>query len=219
MKRRDILLFSLAMLCTMLMCVGNSCSEHIDDVEHFNVAVGDILLDNNKIIQKSSYETSMKAVGVVMHVSNDSVWVVSSKDLGQKAYLDTLMNVSNVSSTLTSLSGKENTASLLLSGRVSEAAEAATSLDNETSVYGWFLPSIGELRILSNNLDRVQETLNVIGGDGFSSAPYVSSSQDGSSSETENLYAYCITLQSGLVSSLLKTERGQVRAVLRMKMR
>lgn len=217
--KKNLLLLALAMVSVMVMSLGISCSEHEDDIEHFNVKVGDILLSDNNFVQADRYDASKNAIGVVMHVSNDSVWVVSSKDFGQQSYLDTLMSVTSVSSTLSDLNGRENTAALLLSGRVSEAANAATSMDNISSIYGWYLPSIGELRLISNNLGTISESMNKINGDAFSSSPYLSSSQYGSSTETQNLYAYCITLQSGLVSSILKTERGQVRAVLRMKMR
>lgn len=217
--KKNLLLLALTMVSVMVMGLGISCSEHVDDFEHFNVKVGDILLSDNNFVQVERYDTLKNAIGVVIHVSNDSVWVVSSKDFGQQSYLDTLMNINNVSSTLSDLNGRENTASMLLSGRYSEAAVAATSMDNISSVYGWYLPSIGELRLISDNLGTIKASMEKIGGDPFSSHPYLSSSQDGSSNETQNLYAYCITLQSGLVSSLLKTERGEVRAVLRMKMK
>lgn len=217
--KNNLLLLALAMVSVMVMGLGISCSEHEDYFEHFNVKVGDILLSDNNFVQAERYDSSRNAIGVVMHVSNDSVWVVSYKDFGQRSYLDTLMSVNSVSSTLSDLNGRENTAALFLSGRYSEAAVAATSMDNISTVYGWYLPSIGELRLISDNLGTITASMNKIGGDTFSSSPYLSSSQDGSSNETQNLYAYCITLQSGLVSSILKTERGQVRAVLRMKMR
>ena len=47
----------------------------------------------------------------------------------------------------------------------------------------------------------------------------LSSTPDGSSSQTEELYAKCITLQSGYVSSILKTDAAQIRPVLRIKVR
>lgn len=194
----------------------SSCSEHVDDMEHFNVSVGNILLSNNKIIQQSSYDPSMSAIGVVMNVSSDSVWIVSAKELDKAAYLDTLMTVANVSSDETRLCGRENTAALMLSGRQAPAAMEAYNFTSP--VHGWFLPSLGELRILSARLATIEKSMELIGGDAFDTGQYISSTQDGSSDDTEQINAKCITLQTGLVSSIFKLDMGAVRPVLVMRM-
>ena len=76
-----------------------SCSEHIEDWQG-NVATGSILLSDNSIVSSRGYDASrMTAVGVVIGTRADSIWMVSTKNLGQYAYLDTLMSVSNVSTT------------------------------------------------------------------------------------------------------------------------
>lgn len=217
MKASKIIIFSLVALLAIILMPG--CSEHVDNLDSYDytkVKTGDILLSDNNIISTDKYTSGDKAIGVVMLVKSDSVWVVSTKELGEKAYLDTLMTVSNVSSSVTALDGKENTAALFNSGRVSDAATATAFFGSP--VYGWYLPSVGELRVLAMNLKSVEQTMEKIGGDKFKTTQYLSSTQDGSSSDTERFYAYCITLQSGNVSSMLKTETGEVRPVLRMKM-
>lgn len=212
-KIRNILMAFVAIVSTISI---SSCSEHVEDIEQFNVSVGNILLSNNKIIQQSSYDQSMSAIGVVMHVSSDSVWIVSAKELDKAAYLDTLMTVSNVSSDETKLCGRENTAALMLSGRQAPAAIEAYNFSSP--VRGWFLPSLGELRLLSVNLPTIEKSMELIGGDAFDTGQYLSSTQDGSSNDTEQINAKCITLQTGLVSSMFKFDKGAVRPVLVMRM-
>ena len=88
-----------------------------------------------------------------------------------------------------------------------------------STVTGWSLPSIGELRMLSANLEIISKSMQTVKGDMFASSPYLSSTPDGSSPQTEELYAKCITLQSGYISSILKTDVAQIRPVLRIKVR
>ena len=142
----------------------------------------------------------MNAVGVVIGTRQDTVWVVNTKELGQFSYLDTLSTVSDVSSNEMLLCGLENTAAILKSKRNSPAVNAIMAYPS--SVTGWALPSIGELKMLSANLETIRKSMQTIKGDIFSSSPYLSSTSDGSSSQTEELYAKCIMLQSGYICLL-----------------
>ena len=215
MKRISTLLLSLTALLAGLQLT--SCSEHEDNI-YTHITTGSILLSDNRIVSATGYDAStMQAIGVVMGIREDSVWVVSNKELGQYAYLDTLQTVDNVSSDAYALCGTENTAALLQSDRKAYAARAVAGM--ASPVRGWSLPSIGELRMLSAALPAVGKSMEVIGGDKFLTSQYLSSTQDGSNSQTEELYANCITLQSGYVTSMSKTEKAEVRAVLRIKIR
>ena len=192
-----------------------SCSEHIEDWQG-NVATGSILLSDNSIASSRGYDASrMTAVGVVIGTRADSIWVVSTKNFGQYAYLDTLMSVANVSADENTLCGIDNTSAILKSERKSPAVGAITNYTS--SVKGWALPSIGELRMLSANIGTIEKVMKTIGSDVFLTVPYLSSTQDGSSSQTEELYVKCISLHSGYISSILKTDSAQVRPILRMK--
>lgn len=199
-----------------------SCSEHDYQESYYgNISVGSVLLDDNQIVAIDGLDSlSLKhAIGVVIGTRSDSVWIVSSTDLGQHSYLDTLVSVSSVSSDLYELCGRENTAALLLADSRSDAALAVQTFNECSPVKGWFLPSIGELKMLSANLSLVSNIMNSINGDSFSTGQYLSSSQDGSSTDTEQMYAYCITLRTGYVSSILKTEKALVRPVIRLKIK
>lgn len=193
----------------------SSCSEHIDDW-HGNVATGSILLSDNSIIAIHGYDASkMTAVGVVIGTRQDSMWVVSTKNLGQAAYLDTLISVPNVSADENTLCGINNTSAILKFERKSPAVKGIINFSSP--VKGWALPSIGELRMLSNNISTIGKIMEKIGGDAFLTAPYLSSTQDGTSTQTEEFFAKCISLHSGYISSILKTDSAQVRPILRMR--
>lgn len=194
----------------------SSCSEHIEDW-HGNITIGSILLSDNSIISTHGYDASkMTAVGVVIGTRLDSMWVVSTKNMGQAAYLDTLMSVPNVLADENALCGIDNTSAILKSERKSPAVKVI--IDYSSPVKGWALPSIGELRMLSANVGTIEKVMETIGGDAFFAVPYLSSTQDGSSTQTEELYAKCISLHSGYISSILKTDPAQIRPILRMKM-
>ena len=215
MKTKSMIWLVVVMLLTFQL---SSCSEHIDDEWHGNITPGCILLSNNQIISEKFFDTTkMNAVGVVIGTRQDTVWVVNTKELGRFSYLDTLSTVSDVSSNETLLCGLENTAAILKSGRKSPAVNVVMSYSS--TITGWSLPSIGELKMLSANLETIRKSMQTIKGDVFSTSPYLSSTPDGSSSQTEELYAKCITLQSGYVSSILKTDAAQIRPVLRIKVR
>ena len=147
----------------------SSCSEHIEEW-HGNVTAGCVLLSNNSIIPLQNYDSSsMQGVGVVVGTREDSVWVVSAKELGLYAYLDTLTSVSDVSSDESALCGIENTAAMLKSDRKSPAVNAIVSFPSP--VKGWILPSIGEMRMLSANLGTIGKAMETIGGDAFLTTP------------------------------------------------
>jgi hypothetical protein len=59
--------------------------------------------------------------------------------------------------------------------------------------------------------------MEVIGGDAFSDGQYLSSSQDGASSESEQMYYYSVSLRNGFVTSAVKTTPARVRPVLRIR--
>ncbi|MEE3391696.1 MAG: hypothetical protein VZR28_11015, partial [Candidatus Cryptobacteroides sp.] len=75
----------------------------------------------------------------------------------------------------------------------------------------------GELKALSRNLAVVSVSMKAIGGDAFTNWQYLSSSQDGSSTDSEKMYYYSVSLENGFITSVLKTTEGCVRPVLRIR--
>ncbi|MBQ2151552.1 MAG: hypothetical protein II434_08545 [Bacteroidales bacterium] len=192
-----------------------SCEEHVD-IYDSSIRVGNVLLSDNTVVSPYGYDRdSHMAVGVIFYANEDTALVVGTKELGRHAYTDSIGTVSNVGNDVFSLCGAENTAAILSSTLHSPAVEAVKSFRSPIS--GWVLPSAGELRTLSRNLAVVSGSMKAVGGDAFTARQYVSSSQDGSSSDSERMYYYSVSLENGFVTSVLKSTEGCVRPVLRIR--
>lgn len=192
-----------------------SCEEHVD-IYDSSIRVGNVLLSDNTVVSPYGYDRdSHMAVGVIFYANEDTALVVGTKELGRHAYTDSIGTVSNVGNDVFSLCGAENTAAILSSTLHSPAVEAVKSFRSPIS--GWVLPSARELRTLSRNLAVVSGSMKAVGGDAFTARQYVSSSQDGSSSDSERMYYYSVSLENGFVTSVLKSTEGCVRPVLRIR--
>ena len=204
-----------AMTAVCLLAVV-SCEEHTDIYDN-RVSVGNILLSDNTLISPYGYDKDCHmAVGVVFYTNKDTALVVGLRELGEYQYSDSLGTISSVTNDDYSKCGVENTAAIMAAEDMyCPAVEAVMQYSSPVS--GWALPSAGELRALSANLPVVRRAMEVVGGDDFSDGQYISSSQDGSSSESEQMYYYSVSLRNGFVTSTVKTTPSRVRPVLRLR--
>ena len=210
--RCRVLVSALAVISALAMA---SCEEHVE-IYDSSIKVGNILLSDNTVISPYGYDRdSHMAVGVIFYTNEDTVLVVGTKELGSHIYTDSIGTVSNVTNDVVSLCGAENTAAILSSGFHSPAVEAVKAFCSPVS--GWVLPSAGELKALSRNLAVVSVSMKAIGGDAFTMRQYLSSSQDGSSTDSEKMYYYSVSLVNGFITSVLKTTEGCVRPVIRIR--
>ena len=207
--RKVWLAFIMAVFCMV------SCYDHTD-IYDSSIRVGSILLADNTVISPAGYDASEhQAAGVIFYVNKDTALVVGLRELGRHQFSDTLSTVSGVVNDAVSKCGTENTAAIVASGINCPAVESV--LHYPSPVSGWVLPSAGELRALSANRCVVETAMTVVKGDAFSSGQYVSSSQDGSSSESEQMYYLSVSLANGFVTSTVKTSQGAVRPVMRIR--
>ena len=204
------------LLAILLAALGMvSCHDHTD-IYDSSIRVGSILLTDNTVISPMGYDASEhQAAGVIFYVNKDTALVVGLRELGSHQFSDTLSSVSGVVNDAVSKCGTENTAAIVASGINSPAVESV--LHYLSPVSGWVLPSAGELRALSTNRCAVETAMRIIEGDAFSNSQYVSSSQDGSSSESEQMYYLSVSLANGFVTSTVKTSPGAVRPVMRIR--
>ena len=212
---RHFYTLSLAVAALYSLVCLSSCEEHTDIYDR-SIKVGSVLLSDNTVIAPGGYNSKEHlAVGIVFYVNKDTALVVGLKELGSYQFSDSLETVSNVANDAYSKNGMENTAAIMASGIHSPAVEAVRNYLSPVS--GWALPSAGELRTLADNLSVVSATMRIVKGDAFSDSQYVSSSQDGSSSESEQMYYLSVSLKNGYVTSTVKTTPGRVRPVLRLR--
>ena len=209
---KKILLFISVSLTVWLGLV--SCENHTDEFDN-SPKVGSILLSDGTVVSSEGFKAGdLSAVGVIFYVRRDTILLVGTKELGSYAYADSLVTISGVTNDYTSLCGTENTAAIMASGIASPAVNAVNKYTTYFS--SWALPSAGELRALSASLPIVNRTMKLIKGDDFQSGQYVSSSGDGTSSGSEQMYYYSVSLQSSYVTSTIKTTSGLVRPILRL---
>jgi hypothetical protein len=206
---------AMLMMAVAVMGGMTSCEEHTDEFDG-SLRVGNILLADNSVVSPQGYDADgQQAVGVIFYCNRDTALVVSTHELGSYAYADSLGTVGSVDSDSRTLCGAENTAALLVSEIPTPAAEAVA--DFRSPMASWALPSAGELRALASMLPVVENSMRMIGGEPFSDGQYVSSTQDGSSSESEQMYYLSVAVRSGFVTSTIKTTPGRVRPVLRIR--
>ena len=207
------LLMSVVVMSSVIIL--SSCEEHTDIYDR-SIKVGSILLSDNTVIDPMGYDSrDCQAVGVIFYVNKDTTLVVGLKELGSFQFSDSLGTVTSIVNDAVSKCGMENTAAIMASDIHSPAVEAVRNYPSPIS--GWALPSAGELKALSDNLCDVASSMRIVKGDAFSNGQYVSSSQDGASSESEQMYYYSVSLKNGFVTSTVKTTPGKVRAVLRLR--
>lgn len=206
---------AMLMMAVAVMGGMTSCEGHTDEFDG-SLRVGNILLADNSVVSPQGYDADgQQAVGVIFYCNRDTALVVSTHELGSYAYADSLSTVGSVDSDSRTLCGAENTAALLVSEIPTPAAEAVA--DFRSPMASWALPSAGELRALASMLPVVENSMRMIGGEPFSDGQYVSSTQDGSSSESEQMYYLSVAVRSGFVTSTIKTTPGRVRPVLRIR--
>lgn len=136
------------------------------------VRVGDILCDDNSVVSSSSFVSSAHtAIGVVFHVdaTGKHGWAVGLEDIGEYAWgpnsKDTpLRNYQSKQAAASDLDGYANTKKILHHGFDIEFP-AFDSLDFNN---GWYLPAIGQLKRLYKNIDKVNSSLEDVGGTPFS---------------------------------------------------
>ena len=203
------------MMAVAVMGGVTSCEEPTDEYDG-SLRVGNILLADNSVVSPQGYDAEGKqAIGVIFYCNRDTALVISTHELGSYAYADSLGTVGSVDSDSRTLCGAENTAALLVSEIPTPAAEAVAAF--RSPMASWALPSAGELRALAAMLPVVENSMRIIGGDPFDDGQYLSSTQDGSTSESEQMYYLSVAVRSGFVTSTIKTTPGRVRPVLRVR--
>lgn len=218
--RKLIYIWSLFM--AVIMC---SCEKHVIPVD-LTLRVGNIYRADGSIVPPAHHrvedETAPEAVGVVVSVGEDgdgySALVMSLYDL-QGSYCYAAETGETDASTDTELfNGKENTAILLSEYAENEKLDPRGAIMASAyyagGVAGWHLPSVGEMQAVITDRYTIRESISIVGGDDFSNEWYLTSTVDGSSSETAEMYNYCVIMPEGRVVSELKTMTHKVRPFL-----
>jgi len=182
-----------------------------------NVAIGDILCTDNSIVKPSDWPVVGKtAMGIVFYVDNtgEHGWAMHLQEQGtdvmwtpngQYSDIPTLTNYTVARDAITDLDGYSNTQKIRNAGNATTYPAAyAVDFDN-----GWYLPAVGQLRLLLCEIVTLNASLQVVGGTQF---PMNSVYYNLSSTEFGQNFAWG-SGYSGNVISNSKNSGGSVRSV------
>ena len=216
------LIYILSLCMAVLVC---SCEEHIVPVD-LTLRVGNIYRADGSIVPPAHHrvegETAPEAVGVVVSVGEDgadySALVMSLHDLPGSYWFAAETGKTDVSSDTKLFNGKENTATLLYeyadNDKLDPMGAIMAASYTAGNIAGWHLPSVGEMRSVIQGKYTIRESIRIVGGDDFCNEWYLTSTVDGSSDETAEMYNYCVIMPEGRVVSELKTQTHKVRPFL-----
>lgn len=181
------------------------------------VAIGDILCTDNSIVKPTDWPVPGKtAMGVVCYVDStgEHGWAVHRYDQatslrwtpnGQNADVPDLTNYSTALEAITDFDGYNNTLKIRAAGNSTQYPAAyAVDINND-----WYLPAIGQLRIIYSEFVILNASLQIIGGSQF---PMEMNYYYLSSSEHSEVYAWYVNY-FGYVYPSLKNNTGRVRSV------
>ena len=185
------------------------------------VAVGDILCTDNSIVKPEDWPVAGKtAQGVVFYVDNTGQhgWVVNLQDqdfhrwagsstIGANTDISTMNNYATARDAMNDLDGYANTQRIREAGDAS-LYPAAFAVDFD---HGWYLPAVGQLRILYAELYNIYESIQTVNGD-----PFVITNDTGwywSSTEYDSEKTWLVLYTFGSVATETKTNLRRVRSV------
>lgn len=211
MKHNNIIKLSAIAAMTALSLL--SCEEH-QALPDTSKGVGNIILANNAIVAPESYDReSGNAVGVIYHVSGDTAYVVCVRECGTLSFSNDDQAIDGISKSTYDYKGFENTVAILAEKDIT--SDAVSEIENLPNA--WYLPSAGELRTLSSNLPVVERSLRIVGGEPFYDEYYLSSTEDGSTQSSSEMFVYCVNVRNGYLASTRKSEPKRVRPFMRFK--
>ncbi|MCQ2230933.1 MAG: gliding motility-associated C-terminal domain-containing protein [Paludibacteraceae bacterium] len=142
----------------------------VKECDSLAVAVGDIYCSDGSFVRRNSYTSSGKrAEGVVFYVDDAQglVYVVGKEELNPMVWSIELVDIPGIENQmylrnlLDDMNGYGNTSFMRNQGDASYYPPA-WEVDYAN---GWYIPSIGELRKLFSEVDRVNVSLSAIGGE------------------------------------------------------
>ncbi len=184
------------------------------------IAVGDIYCTDESIVKPSDLKSSGKtAAGIVSYVDNtgEHGWAVALKNAattavawsaisqaGWRQDIPGLTNYTANDQALTDLNGYTNTQtirSMLFSSYIYPAASSVNFPQK------WYLPSIGQLRLMLGLKDIINSSLALVGGNAVANASYWSSTE----ASSDNAW---MLLSTGEIAQIIKTNNAYVRAMI-----
>jgi len=185
------------------------------------VTVGDILCTDNSLVKPADWPVEGKtAQGVVFYVDNTGRhgWAVhiqeqdfhkwaGSETVGANTDISTMNNYATARDAINDMDGYANTQRIREAGDAS-IYPAAYAVDFD---HGWYLPAVGQLRLLYAELYNIYEPLEIVNGD-----PLFITGDSGwywSSTEYDSRKTWIVLYTFGSVATDTKINFRRVRSV------
>lgn len=204
----------------------SSCCKHEDAIDT-SFQPGNVLCSDGSVIHPSTFSESQKtAIGIVFWCNDgndtsikDIGYAVSLEDLEAALLIKTDEDIANVSESESNFDGAANTAAIMTFAikdsldypAVKKAIEYAPK-----GVTGWFIPSVAQQKAISQSLNKVYSSFEVVGGQKFDGW-YWSSTEDGAGKETPKTFGLVSSLQEGRITSTNKTNSFKVRPIIAIR--
>lgn len=178
------------------------------------IAIGDVLCEDGRIVKLNDYVQTDNAVGIVFYVDSSAMhgWVVALQNSGSVRWAANPWNIENIEGiqdcmtirqAVKDTGGQNNT-------QVIRHLEDSLGLSNSFPAFdvigdvgmNWYLPAAGQLRCLFANIVKINESLGVLASFGVITGTFAMDSDFDyywSSSETRSNKA-CVVSTIGAVS-------------------
>lgn len=214
MDKIRFLLFSF-----VITAVLAACDEHEKEYIDSNLYVGQVVLDNGKVVNLADFDKdNMKALAVIYAVDNNGTrfegraYAVLLKELTPKMFSDSLNLSLKTSTDMTAYKGFDNTFNMYDSGCSPLAVSVMYRLPYFQSA---FIPSLQEMRMMYETKKAVNPVLQALGGDTFpeeASECYYWTSTEVANHEGYQAYTY--SMSGGQPLPAFKTMEYPARPVI-----
>ncbi len=211
---------TLTLICMVLALA--SCTK-CEDVIDTSVQVGSVVCSDGTIVNPLLYDDDkMQAVAVVFYVNTQNEegrergYAVALEDIAECSMLENLVEISEVSESLTDYDGMQNTVGFLNYANDEEISAEAASASTAYSPFGyrgWYVPSVSEMRELNNSISRVESVITSLGGDSFLGW-YWTSTEDGTGEDTAKRFVHISQIANQRFTVAEKTTINKVRPII-----
>lgn len=211
LKRTKLLLIAL-----LLVAGISSCECHHEEVASFRV--GHVLCTDGSIMPFCKYiQTDKEAIGLVFYVNNNPEipgrgYAVYLNTVPAEAFSSELGEEQGTSTDVGDLEGNANTYQMYSSEK-SPLAEAVFAMWK----YGQsaYIPSVGQLRLLQEQKDFLNQRIEALGGDILPDDPeecwyWTSTEVDGQATDK----AWLFSMHTGTIQETPKTQKHPTRGII-----
>lgn len=220
---RKIVIIRLLVLFSILNLF--SCTKH-EEIEDTTFQIGNILCSDGSVLHPSLFAKSgKKAVGIIFwtnkgedHIS-DYGYAVALHDIGRDIMIEKEDDISNVTENENDYNGASNTAAIIAYAKAEDVESPAAKLAVEYSpmgMFGWYLPSVAQMRSLWINKDRVYKSLILVEGEIFNDW-YWTSTEDGNGKDTPAMYMMSCAINEGRFTPSSKLKENKVRPIISIR--